>query len=373
MTLPFFPLSLWNRHYGHLGTAFGQFPFFGLLGRCIRRGLPVSTVTRGACCIWARSLTRSRSQMLSACCPPQIQKRLVLLLVVLSGSLSLSGCAGLTSANKSPSDPTNSAGPVVISVSPVSTTVAAGSTQQFQVTLTGTSNTAVKWSVSGAGCSGAACGTISAGGLYTSPASVPSPATVSVIVTSVAAPTKSASSSVTLVAAAAVLLSITPTSAAVPTASTDSFTATVTGTTDTAVAWSLSGAGCSGSACGSLATSSLAAVYTAPLVAPSPPIVTVVATSVAVPSETASANVTIVPVVVVTVMPASTSVVAGATQQFNASVVGNSNTAVTWTVQGAGCSIAACGTISSTGLYTAPAAVPSPASVTVTATSSADP
>jgi hypothetical protein len=262
---------------------------------------------------------------------------------------------------------------VAVQVNPTSATVALGSTQLFAAAVTGTSNTAVTWTLSGAACSGAACGTISAGGLYTPPASVPSPATLSVTVTSVADPTKSASATVTLVAAAAVLLSISPTSAAVPTASTDSFTATVTGTTNTAVAWSLTGAGCSGSSCGSLATSSLVAVYTAPLVAPSPPNVTVVATSMAVPSETASANVTIVPVVVVTVTPASTSVVTGATQQFNASVVGNSNTAVTWTVQGAGCTAAACGTISSTGLYTAPLAVPSPASVTVTATSSADP
>jgi hypothetical protein len=311
--------------------------------------------------------------MLKACRSPRTQEWLVFLLVVLWGCLSLAGCAGLTSANKSPSDPTNSAGPVVISVSPVSATVAAGSTQQFQAKITGTSNTAVNWTVSSAGCGGAACGTISGGGLYTSPASVPSPATVSVLVTSVADPTKSASASVTIVAAAAVLLSISPASAAVPTASTDSFTATVTGTTNTAVAWSLSGAGCSGASCGSLATSSLAAVYTAPLVAPSPPSVTVAATSMAEPSKTASASVTIVSVVVVTVTPASTSLVTGATQQFNASVVGTSNTAVTWNVQGTGCSGAACGTVSVTGLYTAPSAIPSPASVTVTATSSADP
>jgi hypothetical protein len=311
--------------------------------------------------------------MLSACRPSRTQKLLVLLLGVLLGNLSLGGCAGLTSANKSPSDPTNSAGPVVISVSPVSATVGTGGTQQFQVKITGTTNTASKWTVSGAGCSGASCGTISAGGLYTSPASVPSPATVSVIVTSVADPTKSASASVTLVAAAAVLLSISPASAAVPTASTDSFTATVTGTTDKAVAWSLSGAGCSAASCGSLATSSLAAVYTAPLVAPSPPSVTVAATSMAEPSKTATANVTIVSVVVVTVTPASTSLATGSTQQFNASVVGTSNTAVTWTAQGTGCTGATCGTISGAGLYTAPSAIPSPADVTVTATSSADP
>ena len=115
-----------------------------------------------------------------------------------------------------------------------------------------------------------------------------------------------------------------------PAASTDSFNASVTGTTNTAVAWSLSGAGCSGAVCGSLATSSLAAVYTAPLVAPTPPSVTVAATSMAVPSKTASASVTIVPVVVVTVTPVSTSLVPGATEQFSASVFGTSNTAVTW-------------------------------------------
>ena len=47
-----------------------------------------------------------------------------------------------------------------------------------------TSNAAVTWSVSGAGCSGAACGTISGGGLYTAPMTVPSPATLNVTATS---------------------------------------------------------------------------------------------------------------------------------------------------------------------------------------------
>jgi hypothetical protein len=251
--------------------------------------------------------------------------------------------------------------------------VALGSTQQFSAAVTGNTNTAVTWKViSGAGCSGAACGTISTGGLYTPPASVPSPATLSVTVTSVADPTKSASASVTLVAAAAVLLSITPASAVVPTASTDSFTASVTGTANTGVAWALSGAGCSGSSCGSLATTSLTAIYTAPIVAPSPPSVTVAATSMAEPNKTATAAVTIVPVVGVTTSPANASVAVGATQQFSVSVVGTANTAVTWTVQGSGCSAAACGTIGSTGLYTAPSAVPSPATVTVIVTSAAD-
>jgi len=262
---------------------------------------------------------------------------------------------------------------VAVQISPNSATEAVGTTQQFAATVTGSSNTAVTWSMSGAGCSGAACGTISAGGLYTAPASVPSPATLSVRATSVADPSKSASASITVVVATAVLLSISPSSAAVATASAGTFTATVTGTSNTAVAWSLTGAGCSGASCGTLATSSLTAVYSAPNVAPSPANINVVATSMADASKTASASVTIMPVVAVSVTPGSTSIGTGATQQFNASVVGTSNTAVTWSAQGAGCSASACGTVDSAGLYTAPSAVPSPSTVTVTATSTADP
>jgi hypothetical protein len=144
------------------------------------------------------------------------------------------------------------------------------------------------------------------------------------------------------------------------------------GTSITAVTWSVSGAGCSGSSCSTIATSASSAVYSAPSMAPSPASVNVAATSVADPTKSASANATIVPVVAVTVSPASPSVSTGTTQQFTASVTGTSNIAVAWSVAGAGCSGAACGTISSSGLYTAPASVPSPATVTITATSAAD-
>lgn len=75
----------------------------------------------------------------------------------------------------------------------------------------------------------------------------------------------------------------------------------------------------------------------------------------------------------IAVTPANVSTTPGATQQFTASVTGSSNAAVAWTLNGAGCSGSACGTISSSGLYTAPAVPPSPAAITVTATSQADP
>src|SRR5205085_8787699 len=75
----------------------------------------------------------------------------------------------------------------------------------------------------------------------------------------------------------------------------------------------------------------------------------------------------------VTISPVSATVGAGGTQQFTATVQNTSNTAVTWQVSGVSGGNATVGTISSSGLYTAPAVVPNPATVAVTAVSQADP
>jgi hypothetical protein len=73
-------------------------------------------------------------------------------------------------------------------------------------------------------------------------------------------------------------------------------------------------------------------------------------------------------VISVSVAPSGVNLVVGTTQQMTAVVTQTFNTAVTWSVAGG----SANGTISSTGLYTAPATVPAPAQVTVTATSQKD-
>jgi hypothetical protein len=78
-------------------------------------------------------------------------------------------------------------------------------------------------------------------------------------------------------------------------------------------------------------------------------------------------------VVTVAVVPANVSATYGATQQFSATVTGETNPALTWALSGAGCNTTSCGTLSSSGLYTAPAVLPSSANVAVTATSVADP
>jgi hypothetical protein len=270
-------------------------------------------------------------------------------------------------ATKSASATVTILSPITVSVSPSTAKVVTDATKQFTATVAGTANTAVTWGVSGAGCSGATCGTISSAGLYTAPPSVPKPAIVTVTATSQADATKSATATVTIVLAVAVTVS--PSSANVTAGAQQQFTATVTGTANKAVTWSLSGAGCSGAACGTITSAGL---YTAPTTIPSPATVTVTATSKANATKSAMASVTVVSGVAISVAPTSAKLVIGAQQQFTASVTGTVNTAVTWTISGAGCSGSTCGTITSAGLYTAPSAVPNPATVTVTATSQAD-
>jgi TonB family protein len=63
---------------------------------------------------------------------------------------------------------------------PDSTLVAIAATKQFYVEVAGIVNPAASWSVSGLGCAGAACGTISADGLYTAPDVLPDPPFVQV-------------------------------------------------------------------------------------------------------------------------------------------------------------------------------------------------
>lgn len=79
------------------------------------------------------------------------------------------------------------------------------------------------------------------------------------------------------------------------------------------------------------------------------------------------------PPVSVTVAPATQSVLLGATQQFTATVTNASSTAVTWSVNGISGGNATLGTIDANGLYRGPSILPSPASVTIRATSVASP
>jgi hypothetical protein len=99
-----------------------------------------------------------------------------------------------------------SSGMVGVTISPayafVPATGGTTSTQQFFANVTGSGNVNVDWSVRsaqhGTGCAGAACGSISTSGLYSAPGSAPSPNAISVVATSAADPTKSASATVAI-------------------------------------------------------------------------------------------------------------------------------------------------------------------------------
>jgi len=93
---------------------------------------------------------------------------------------------------------------VAISVSPVSATVrAGGSTQLFAASVANAGSNGVTWYVDDVPGGNAMVGTVSAAGLYTSPASRPNPATVTVKAVPFADRTRYASASVTITSAPA--------------------------------------------------------------------------------------------------------------------------------------------------------------------------
>jgi hypothetical protein len=164
-----------------------------------------------------------------------------------------------------------------------------------------------------------------------------------------------------------------PTSATVPLGGPQQFAATVTGASNLAVTWQVNNVIGGNSTVGIISSGGL---YQAPPTLPSSPTMTVSAISNANGSTFGSVPVTIAasgtPTVSVTSAPSGvTNVYTGAAQTFNASVAGETNTAVNWEVGGVAGGNSTLGTISAGGVYTGPAAVPSPSLVIITAVSQA--
>jgi hypothetical protein len=282
-----------------------------------------------------------------------------------------------------PKTPTGTSAVTLLLNGPTSVTL--GTTSQYAATVTGTSNTAVTWSVNGAAGGSATAGFISPTGLYTAPASASPSSTAMITATSVADPYASESIPVTLVAppqppvdgGSDVTLSLSgPTKVTLGTSA--NFAATVTGSSDTAVTWSINGVVGGNTTLGYI---SQKGTYTAPATQPKLPEVTITATSMADPSVWQSLAVTLAtpantsgggPAVTLT-LSGATSVTLGASSKYAATVTGSSDSAVTWSVNGVVGGDRILGSISTSGLYTAPATAPQPSKVTITATSNADP
>jgi hypothetical protein len=235
---------------------------------------------------------------------------------------------------------------VLVAITPSTVALAPGGTRQFTAAVTGTDNTAVTFSVTESNG-----GSITASGFYTAPAAAGS---FHVVATSAADPTKK-STAVVVVVPPGVTLTLSPTSASVQVGATQQFTAAVTGSANTAVTYAVTEA-----AGGAITAGGL---YSAPSATGT---FHVVATSVADTSKTATAVVTVTStaVVAITLSPTTAALQVGATQQFTATVTGSANTVATYAVTEAGG-----GTITTGGLYTAPAVA---GTFHVVATSAAD-
>jgi hypothetical protein len=264
--------------------------------------------------------------------------------------------------------------PISVSVAPAAATVQVTQTQTFTATVTGSANQMVTWSLSGTGCGGSACGTITSTGVYTAPSTVPSPATVTVRATSVADPTKSGTATVTVAAApptpANVFVSVFPRGRLLPIGVTQQFTALVIRTPNQSVTWAVNGIVGGNATVGTIDSTGL---YSPPNAQPANADITITATSVADPTKSMTVNARIIPRVVVT--PESVKLRGGATpqtQQFTATVSGAANTAVVWAVNGVPGGNLNVGTITATGLYTPPSSLQPPGQFTVSATSVAD-
>jgi hypothetical protein len=213
--------------------------------------------------------------------------------------------------------------------------VKTGQSQQFIATVINTPNTAVTWQVNGIVGGNTMLGTITTGGLYTAPNSVPTPATVTVTAVSVADPTKMDFVTVTITLTVVINVSVNPPNPIIALGKSQLFNAVVTGTPDTAVTWSISGTGseCTGGGTPCGAIDPLSGLYMAPATVPTPATVTVIATSQADGTTTGTTTVTVVATVGVTISPpGSVSVALGGTLMFMATVTGDTqNLGVKWT------------------------------------------
>lgn len=286
------------------------------------------------------------------------------------------------------------------SISPTSASVGLGQTQTFSASFCLAAGATIAWDVNGIAGGNSAVGTISPSGattaIYTAPTDLPvtNPVMIDATASAVTGGASSVSASVTITSG--VIVAIAPGIATLLPGQRQSFAATVTNSPDTSVTWTVNGVPNGNASVGQVCVSgtnpcvapsgpaSGAVDYLAPAATPAMNPVTLIATSHADPSKSATASITIAAPqgpVSVTISPAyafvARSTGTASTLQFTAAVTNSTNTNVTWSVQsgaaGQGCAGAACGSISASGLYTAPTAAPSPNAIAVTATSAADP
>jgi Big-like domain-containing protein/Kelch motif protein len=193
-----------------------------------------------------------------------------LVVVAAVAAVTISGCGGGSSPTISPNPITAEAISVVVTPNPA--TLLPGQTQSFAANVTGTTNTAVTWSVQQP--SG---GTITSTGLYTAPQNTAG--TFNVVATSQASSNAQGTAAVTVQLSQVV---VSPAQVALSPGQTQTFTAPIAGLANTQVTWTVQEAG------GGLING--AGLYTAPMTVG---FYHVIATSVENPTASASAVVSV--------------------------------------------------------------------------------
>ena len=279
-----------------------------------------------------------------------------LLALSLLGSLCVAGCGGSSSGGS-----TTTASPTItsVSVSCNPTSIQTGQTSQCSATVSGTGSysSGVTWS--------ATDGTTSSAGVFTPSAA----GTATITATSTEDSTKSGSATVTVtVPVTLTSVSVACSPASILTTQTSTCTPTVTGTGSfsSSVSWSVSPS--------SLGTVSSSGVFTPSSVGTA----TITATSTQDSTKSGSATVSVsVPPSITSVATScvSTTIQAGQTTQCSATVQGTGaySQAVNWFVNSVAGGNSTVGTVSATGLYTAPSVVSSSTNtVPITAVSQSD-
>jgi hypothetical protein len=221
---------------------------------------------------------------------------------------------------------------ITLTLSPASATLSTGHRQTFTPQLLNSPGALLTWQVNGVAAGNTSVGQVcvlnsnpcqpvafasSAAVDYLAPSSVPFPNPVTITVSSQQDPAKTATSNITILPH--IVVSVSPPSATLAPGARQLFSATVMGTTNQQVTWSLAGAACTSSgACG---TTDATGLYQAPAVVPVPNNVSVVATSSEDTSRTAAAAVTLArQPVILSLSPASST--AGAAGGFTLRIRG---------------------------------------------------
>lgn len=201
---------------------------------------------------------------------------------IIAAAFFLSSCGSSANNNNIPLP--------VITLSPSSTTLPAGGALQFTAKVVSPTSTILSWYVNNILGGNATVGTVSASGYYSAPATIPSPATVTVKAVSSAETSPYGSAIVTIAAPVSGVVTLAPTNIATPVGSSVQFAATVTGLSGSAVTWAVNGVAGGNSTVGTISS---AGVYAAPTAVPTPPTVAVTATSTVLTTDSASTTVTL--------------------------------------------------------------------------------